>query len=651
MRQSWHGKPPTRGIPQVRVPAYAALWFALSAATALAAAPGTAQPALQETPSLAAEVASGALPPVAERLPRVPSLVRLADDREPGKPGGELKTLIGNGRDVRFMVVYGYARLVAYDRQFVLRPDILQDFKVEDGRRFTFKLRPGHKWSDGAPFTAEDFRYYWDDIANNPELSPSGPPRALLVDGEPPRFEVIDATTVRYTWKHPNPTFLASLAGPTDIFIYRPAHYLKQFHKRYAKPAELKAALAQYRQRSWAALHNYLDNMYRFDNPDEPTLQPWHNITRAPAIRFIGERNAYFHRVDQNGRQLPYIDRLVMIEAAPSLIAAKTAAGEADLQVRYLAFSDYTFLRAPEARQAYHTYLWRAGAAAHFALYPNLNVSDAGMRSLFRDVRFRRALSLSIDREAINQSLFFGLAKAGNNTVLDQSPLYREHLAKAWARHDPALANRLLDEIGVTRRNSEGIRLLADGRPLQIVVETAGEDTEQTDILQLVRDDWRQIGVKLFTKPSQRQVFRNRVFSGLTAMSVWSGWDNGIPTADMTPAELAPTMQGGLQWPKWGQYFETGNTAGEPPDLPEAVELLRLYKDWRATIQTAERERIWARMLDIHAEQQFIIGVVAAVPQPIVVRDSLHNVPHKGIYNWDPGAQLGIYRPDTFWFD
>ena len=80
--------------------------------------------------------------------------------------------LVGRAKDTRLMVVYGYARLVGYDRQLDLEPDILESVDVEDGRIFTLHLRKGHRWSDGEPFTSEDFRYWWEDVANNEALEP-----------------------------------------------------------------------------------------------------------------------------------------------------------------------------------------------------------------------------------------------------------------------------------------------------------------------------------------------------------------------------------------------------------------------------------------------------------------------------------------------
>ena len=633
----------TLAIALPKALAVAAILAGLALPLPLAAAP------FVETPMLKEAIAAGTLPPIAERLPNSPRVVALTKGKTVGKHGGELRTLVGRAKDVRLLVVYGYARLVAYSDQFELEPDILESFEVEHGRIFTFRLRPGHKWSDGHPLTTEDFRYFWEDVAGNEELSPGGPPRVMLVDGERPVFEVIDETTVRYTWSQPNPYFLSALAGATPLFVYRPAHYLKQFHMRYAGEQKIADMVEAEGQRDWVALHFRKDQLYKFANVDMPTLQPWRNTTRPPANRFIGERNPFFHRVDERGQQLPYIDRVILVQANSKLIPAKAGSGEVDLQARHVFFSNYTFLKSNEERNDFTTRLWSEAKGSHFTLYPNLNISDPEWRRVFRDVRFRRAISLAIDRTLINEVLFFGLALESNNTVLPQSPLFREEYRVTWTEFDIDKANAILDEMGL-ERGSDGIRQLPDGRPLNIIVETAGENTEETDILELIHDTWGEIGIRLFTRPSQREVFRNRIFAGQTMMSVWTGFENGVPSADMSPAELAPTTQQSLQWPKWGQYYETSGGAGEPPDLEPAAELLRLNNVWRNATTRTEREEIWSRMLKIHMEQMFTIGVISGVRQPIIVHNSLRNVPEEAVYGWDPGAQFGVYRPDTFWF-
>ena len=602
-----------------------------------------------ETPMFRDAVRDGTMPPVYDRLPAEPSVVKLDGKKRLGRHGGDIKMLIGRARDVRLLVVYGYARLVGYNEQFEIEPDILKAVDSDDDRVFTLHLREGHRWSDGAPFTSEDFRYWWDDVANNPNLSPSGPPIDMLVDGQPPLFEVIDETTVRYSWASPNPSFLERLASASPLFIYRPAHFLKTFHIDHATPEQLETNAGA--AHSWAARHNRVDNLYKFDNPDLPTLQPWMNVTRPPANRFEAQRNPYYHRIDEKGRQLPYVDRVFMSQVSAQLIPAKAGSGEVDLQARAISFDNFPFLKQGEKRNNYVTHLWREAKGSHIALYPNLNIDDPGWRALFRDVRFRRALSMAIDRGLINEALYFGLAIEGNNTVLPDSPLFKEEYQLQWATFDPDKSNDLLDAMGLIERNGAGTRLMPDGRPIEIIIETAGESTEETDVLQLVTESWAEIGVKVFSRPSQREVFRNRIFAGQTQMAVWTGWENGVPTARFEPKELAVTSQHQYQWPQWGQFYETRGGSGEQVDLPEAQQLDALHAEWLASKSPDDREAIWHKMLAIHANQVFMIGIVSGVKQPIVVRDTLRNVPKDGIYNWDPGAHFGIYRPDTFWFD
>lgn len=606
-------------------------------------------PAPQENAFWSAEVESGNLPPVQDRLPKDPLIVDLdAKGREFGKPGGTLRTMVTRSKDIRQMVVYGYARLVGFDSNYQIVPDLLASFENEGNRKFTLKLREGHKWSDGSPFTSEDFRYWWEDVANNELLSPSGPPDFLIVEGKLPTVSFPDETTIVYEWDEPNPDFLQSLAQARPPFIYRPSAFLKPFHEKFADTEELAFQVEDARVKSWAALHNKLDNLYKFDNHELPTLQPWLNASSGKKIRHNFVRNPYYHRIDSNGVQLPYIDVVEMEIVAPGLVAAKTNAGESDLQGRGLAFRDASILKKGEEQGGYKTLLWKTGVASQIAIYPNLNFADDGWREVLRDVRVRRALSLAIDRNTINQALYFKLAKPGAMAVLPASPFYSEDNAQAWAQYDIEQANALLDEAGLDQRDKNDIRLLPDGRPMEIVIETAGERQEVENALQIVTDTWREIGVKLVMRPLDRDILRNRVFAGNTMASAWFGWDDGLPQAHTSPAYLAPTDQVFLAWPKWGQYYQTAGEVGEAPDLPEAERLMELAHEWEVATTDEERKAVWAEMLNIHADQLYAIGILNGAPQPIVVSNRLRNVPEQAMWAWEPGAHFGIHRPDEF---
>jgi peptide/nickel transport system substrate-binding protein len=634
-------------------PAWAAVlhkvvWLA---AAVVLGSPAVAQ-TYAETPYFAERVAKKELPPVAQRLPATPIVVDLAaKGRRPGTPGGDIVSLVSRARDIRYISANAYARLVGYNEKLELQPDLLDRIEAVEARIFTFTLREGHRWSSGEPFTSEDFRYFWEDIALNKELSPAGAPDFMLVDGQPPRVEVLDPRTVRYSWDKPNPRFLPTLAQPRDPYIYRPAHYLKRFHVKYADKAALDDAAKKQKLKSWAALHNRLDDMNEQSNPDLPTLQAWRVTNAAPANRFVFERNPFYHRVDARGQQLPYFDRILLDVAAGGLMAAKANAGETDLIFRGLTMADIPILKEGERAKGYKTLLWPSARGSEIALYPNLNVVDPAWRALNRDVRFRRALSLGIDRKTLNNALLFGLGVEGNNTIMKDSPLFSEPLRTANASYDPAEASRLLDEIGLTKRNGAGIRLLPDGRELEIIVETDGEGGLIVDGLTLIAEFWREIGVRLFVKPQDRTVLRNRAYSGLTVMVAAQGLNNAIPTPLMPPTELAPMMQEFYSWPKWGQYVETKGKNGEACDMAEARQLLELYEQWMTTGDSDTQARIWREMLQNHADNQWTIGTVAGALQPVVVKAGMKNVPERALYSWEPTSLLGVYRMDEFYWD
>lgn len=614
----------------------------------LLAAPASAY---VESPLLADKVKGGELPPVADRLPANPRVIDLpAMGRQIGKQGGRINSVIGSQKDIRFMSINGYSRLVGYDEKLQLVPDILDKFTIEDGRIFTLTLRKGHKWSDGQPVTTEDFRYAFENVMLNEDLNPGGLPTELMPEGKPPKFTVIDDLTVKFEFEGPNPNFLPSLAAPLPPAILLPAHYLKQFHKKFQTKEKLEELVKTGKYKNWRQMHIRLGRQNRPENPELPTLDPWVNTTEPPAEQFVFVRNPYFHRVDTAGQQLPYVDQFVLNTSSTQLIAAKTGAGESDLQSRYIEFEDYTFLKEAEQREKIDVLLWERTQGSRVALFPNLNYQDPAWRKIFHDARFRRALSLAINRHEINMAVFFGLGRESADTILPQSPLFQESYATAWANFDPAAANRLLDEMGLDKRDAEGYRLLPDGRVAELVVESAGENRSELDVLELVRDHWKDIGLKLFPRSTQRDVFRSRAIAGQVMVGVWSGIDNGVPTADMEPSELAPTSEAQLQWPLWGVYFVNRGAKGEAPDIPEARELLKLLEDWRRTVDSAPRAEIWKKMLALYTDQVFSIGTVTSTLQPVVRRRTLKNVPDKALFAYAPTAYLGVYLPDTFFF-
>jgi peptide/nickel transport system substrate-binding protein len=499
--------------------------------------------------------------------------------------------------------------------------------------------------------TAEDFRYAWEDVMLNEKLSPGGVSPSLIVNDKPPVFEIVDQYTVRYSWDAPNPDFMLGIASAQPLAMVMPAHYLKQFHAKYQSEEKLEQLIKENKVKNWARLHINMSRQYRPENPDLPMLDPWINSTKPPAEQFVMVRNPYFHRVDRDGRQLPYFDRFLFTISSASLIPAKTGAGETDLQATNIQFEDYTFLKESEKRHAIKVFLWERTVGSRIALFPNLNYEDETWRKVMQDVRFRRALSLAINRREINMAAFFGLGHPSADTMLPQSPLFRPEYRDAWIAHDPAQANAILDEMGLDKRDDDGFRLLPDGRVAQVIVESAGESTLDTDVLELIADYWREIGIPLYIRTSQIEVLRSRALAGQVMMAISSGIDNGISTADMSPDSLAPTADEELQWPIWGVHFVTRGEKGKAPDLPPVQELLTLLGDWRRAPDREVRSVIWHKMLKLYTDQVFSIGILNGTLQPVVANARIKNVPAAAFYGFNPTCYFGVYRADTFFYD
>ncbi len=607
---------------------------------------------MRETPMFAERVRAGRLPAAARRIPEQPLLVRsFAGADGPGRQGGQITMLVTGTKDTVLMTIYSYTRLIVYDDTFKLTPDILESWENDRNREFTFRLRAGHRWSDGQPFTTEDFRFFWEDVANNADLSPSGPQDELLIDGQPPRVDIIDERTIRYSWERPNPYFIESQARAAPLFLFAPAHYLKKFHPRYSDAAAIAgAASASEQGRSWVQiLRRRFDAMFANDNADVPSLNPWILATQPPSQRYVFERNPYYHRIDEKGQQLPYADRIVFSVTAPNLITARAGLGEADLQARWLKLRDYTFLQNSAKASGVKVRLWEFGSGSQLVLFPNLNTNDAEWRRIFRDVRFRRALSMAIDRDELNEVIYLGLATPSNNTIMPRSDLFEPEYATRWATYEPQAANRLLDEMGLVGRNADAIRLLPGGRPAIIVVESQSELSEEADTLKLISDQWRRIGIGMLVKSQTFENFWLRTVSGEAMMTAYGGLFTAVPGANTSPREFAPTMQGGLQWPKWGMYVASKGKQGEPCDMPEARQLLVSLGEWERAADEAGRRKAWKQILRTNADQVFTIGTVNGIRQPIVVGPKMRNVPREGFYAWDPGGYFGLYRPETFW--
>jgi peptide/nickel transport system substrate-binding protein len=401
---------------------------------------------------LAEMVAAGQLPPVEERLPRDPMVI-------------EAITEVGNYCDTwrrcemnptHVAARLGADPLVTWDRDAqTIIPNLASSWEMNpEGTELIFHLREGVRWSDGEPFTADDLVFWFEDVLLNQELTPAFP-TWLMSGGEPCTMEKLDDYTVKFTFAAPAGLILDSFAFDGNSAINYPRHYLERFHIKYADEDELEALTKERGFESWFQL--FANEVNPAQNPDLPTIRPWKLQTRNWTTTAVAERNPYYWKVDTEGKQLPYYDRIYWnIVQSVDMIPVRVVSGEVDMQAMYIGFPDYTLFMENREAGGYTVYLWDPGNSGSAMNINQTRTGDDEMRELLRDVRFRVAISKAIDRQEMNELFYFGLAP-------DVLGLYPESVKSdpdiaSNFEYDVEAANALLDELGLDQRDSDGVR-------------------------------------------------------------------------------------------------------------------------------------------------------------------------------------------------
>jgi len=593
-----------------------------------------------EAPMLKTLVAAGELPPVEERLPEEPLVIPVVE--EIGQYGGKINMASidpGQWGSTWQIIHFDCLLRLAPDGKTIL-PSLARDWKLsEDGKSLALYLRKGVKWSDGAPFTADDLLFWWEDIILNDELTPVKP-KAWSPGEQPMRMEKIDDYTVRLHFAAPYPLVALQLVRERIEFA---KHHLKQFHPRYTSMEKLERMVKEGGFDYWYQLFN--EKRSGFFGPqagagvDYPTLRS-HVLKKIKGEDYLAERNPYYWKVDPAGNQLPYIDRVFTSAGIGQVevITAKTVAGELDFNGMRTFLENYPLYKENAERGNYRILLWPSTKGNEMEIQFNLTYEkDTVLRDIFRDVRFRRAASLAIDREEINKVLYFGKAIPRQITVLPSSVYYEEEFAKAYAQYDLEQANRLLDEMGLKWDANHEWRLRPDGKKLTIVYEyfAAGE-TPLGPIGELIKEYWQKVGINLILKPLSSELMWTRYEANEVEMgSCWfaTASDMGFP---LSPEFVVPMATGfaGLWGGLWSRWYLSGGKEGEEP--PEEIKKnIKLWEKMKTTVDEKERIRLGKEMLHSNAENLWTIGVVGMAPVPIIVRNNLRNVPEKIPFGWD----------------
>jgi len=582
-----------------------------------------------EAPMLQARVQSGVLPSVALRLPQDPQVV--VPPQQCGPYGGVWRRYGTDPADIGTYIIHRipYPNMLRWspmaDR---LLPNIVSRWQVTDeARTFTFWLRRGVRWSDGAPFTADDILFWYDHVLKNKDLTPSIP-REYKRAGKLMTVRKVDDYTVSFHFLAPNGRFLENMAAmPGYEMLDVAAHYFKQFHPDFVPEAQLNMLA---RQKGCDFWYQFFQQQRDWMNPDAPRLWPWVVVKPPPAQPIVLERNPYYWKVDPHGNQLPYIDRVTFEIADPETINLKAINGEIGMQSRHIRFENYPLLMEHARQGHYQVRRWLDSNGGTNNLMVNMNSKDPVKKALFGDKRFRMALSLAIDRREINEACFFGLGTPRQCAPPAVSAYAAPAYAQAYTQFDPREANRLLDAVGLTRRDADGIRLRPDGQPLILRIDCTPMSCS-LGTLELVAKDWTAVGVKTDVNILARQLFYQRKAALLHDVGCWFGADEQNPLLD--PRFFFPWKDESIQGIAYAAWFRSTGKKGEKP--PPAIRAcMDLYKQIELTPNPAEQRRLFMKIIELNRENLWVIGTIGEVPVLYVVSDRFRNVPTTAVSGW-----------------
>jgi len=620
-----------------------------------------------EAPMLADLVKQGKLPPVEQRVPQEPLVLKPV--HEIGRYGGTWRRgFTGPGDSENGNRIVSADKLLFWDYTGTkVMPSVALSWLLpEDGRSVTLYLRRGMKWSDGQPFGANDFAFWYEDVFLNKDLVPTPHPD-FLINGRPGMIRKVDDLTVRFEFPEPNYLFLDILAGSTamgggqalwqmegrTMGAYMPAHYIKQFHPKYIgkDEADRKAKAAGFD--GWVT---YVKNRWDWRlNPDLPVLTPWKTVTPINTPTWVLERNPYFYEVDTAGNQLPYIDRLVMTLAENlEVLNLRAIAGQYDIQERHTAMTKIPVFLENREKVGYDVHLDPALNGSDATLQCNQAYdTDPEIAGWLQTAEFRRALSMGIDRDQLNETFWLGIGTPGS-IVPSESVPYNPgpEWRKRWTTLDVAQANAFLDKIGLSKKDGEGYRVRTDGKGrLRLEVMTsAGAFIPHTQIAEMIKEQWKKIGIQADIKEHERSLFFTRMRSNEHQIAIWA--NDGSEVLYLFPRHALPVdpVEAFMGQPI-AVWYASGGTRGKAPKDPQLIKALDLFRSANGK-KKEERYKIAQEIWKILADQVYSIGTVGQSPATMGVRivtRRLGNIPSRQI-NAQHCRTPGTSQPSTYYF-
>lgn len=596
-----------------------------------------------EAPMLAELVAAGELPPLEERLPQNPMVIEPVETI--GQYGGTWRHPVVGSFAARLYSMMGNENLVIWTPDWSgIVPNVAESYEAsEDASEFTFHLREGMKWSDGHPFTADDIMFWYEDVFLNDELSPSKP-SWLVINDEPVVVEKIDDFTVRFKFSGPYGLFLQQLATPsgTAITTY-PRHYMEQFHIKY-NPEGIEQLMAEAGVDTWIDLfQSKVDptgSGATWMNKDLPVLYAWRPVTsqQEATTRIITERNPYFWKVDTAGNQLPYVDRIVWeFVQDPEVLLLRTLNGEVEFMNYYAnTLTNKAVLFDNMEAGDYSFFDQISDSSNTVVITLNMNHSDPVKREIFQNKDFRIGLSHAINRQEIIDVVYVGQGEPYQGAPRPESNFYHERLARQYTEYDVDLANEYLDRAGYSQRNEEGIRLGPDGQPISFGVSV--DDTrfpDWVDVLELVKKYWAAVGIDMQVQAMDGTLLQAR--RDANDFDATANFSDGGLAVMLSPKLYFPDGGGATYALAWASWYNPGTAGGaiEPEEPPEPVKRqMALYDQLKATADEQKQIELMNELLDIAADQFYVIGISLQPRKYGVVKNNFRNVPKEMPEAW-----------------
>ena len=621
-----------------------------------------------EAPMFADLVKAGKLPELAKRLPDPAEVMVIKPLKETGKYGGNWRrAFTGPGDHENGNRINSSDKPLFFDYTGnKIMPSLAKDWKVsEDGKTVTLILRKGAKWSDGTPFTADAFVFWYQDICLNKDIGASF--FEFTINGKLGATKKIDDYTVAFEFAEPYPYFEYVLAGSTSVGagfatrgafqtwggLYAPGHYLKQFMPKYSSLDEVNKKAKDAGFDSWVSL---LKNKYSWAlNPEVPVMTPWRTVTPINTPTWSMERNPYYWAVDAEGNQLPYIDKITFTLAENTEVAnLRAIAGEYDIQERHMGLAKLPVFLDNAQKGNYTVHLDPAFNGSDAAIHlGNAYDADPEIAKWIRNKDFRHALSMGIDRAQLNEAIWLGVGVPGSlapspDTLYSPGPEWN----KKWVNYDVKQANDLLDKIGLDKKDSEGFRLRTDGKGrLRLeLVTVGGQFIPYTQVAEMVKEQWKKIGIAMDVKETERTLAFTNDLNDANQMTMWANDGSEMLflfARHALPVDSAESHMGG----GFAKWFASNGAQGKKPDDPEmlrAMDLFRKAYGMKEADQIATAKEIWK----IIVEQQWSIGLVGQSPAFMgvrIVKNNMGNIPERQV-NAQHARTPCSSHPTTFFF-